>query len=106
MSVSPKPVATPPRVAAVRRRERATRRTPNRFAGLAGVLAVVLVVLAGVAILTTRDGGLAGSGTQPGAAATPTAEPAASQADNGGGGKKDGKGNGKGKGNGGDGGRD
>lgn len=83
-------------VAAARTRSTRTTSNPKLFAGMAGVLAVVLVVLAGLAILTTNGNSLAGpGGAPPAAGSTPTAEPATADPDTGGsgGGKGHGKGN-------------
>ena len=72
---------------------------PNRdpFAGLAGVLAVLVVVLAGAVFLVTRNDqpGAADQGAVPTASAAPTAEQPVTDGNN------KGKGNGKGNGNGG-----
>lgn len=95
------PVSTPVAVAVVAA-ARSRRSTPSpgrssRFAGLAGVLAVLFVVLAGVALVVSGGDG-PGFGTGPAADATSSAAPAAEslQAD----GKKDGKDcKGKGRGN-------
>lgn len=91
------PVAAAVVAAARTRRSTSSPGRPNRFAGLAGVLAVLFVVLAGVALVVSGGDG-PGFGTGPAADATSSAAPAAEslQAD----GKKDGKDcKGKGRGN-------
>jgi len=69
----------------------------HRARGLAGLLAAVLVVLAGIAVLTTRDEGTLGVGTVPSVGAAPTAEPTADSDDRDG--KRKCKGKGRGNGN-------
>jgi hypothetical protein len=78
------------------------RSSPQPARGLAGVLAVALVVLAGVAIIATRDDGTAGAApVVPPAGSITTAETAAPDRENGreGDGDKAKKCNGKGRGN-------
>ena len=82
-------------VAAATRTRRATRSPGrDRFAGLAGMLAILFVVLAGAAFLVSRDDG-SGPAIVPAADATQTPAPTEDR-----GGKKDEKGNCKGKGHG------
>jgi len=88
------PVAAAP-VAAATRTRRATRSPGrDRFAGLAGMLAILFVVLAGAAYVVSRDDG-SGPAIVPAADATQTPAPTEDR-----GGKKDEKGNCNGKGHG------
>lgn len=87
------PVTAGPVAAATRAHRIASSPRRDRFAGLAGILAVLFVVLAGAVLVTTQNGG---PGIAPAAEASPT--PAPTEADRGG--KNDEKGNCKGKGHG------
>lgn len=102
---TPEPVAASAiRPAKTARPTRSGQDHPSRLRGLAGVLAAALVVLVGLAILTTARQGPTGlGGTPPQAGSTPTAQPATDapkEDDDGkGNGKGNSKGNGKGNGN-------